>query len=101
MSANERQEIAEAILNELHFRRYNEALANGCNEKEAMALADNCELLKDAQRLFEFHHDVAGRSEKVECGVSGSFYDRFQEIIYGDLSDSEALNALHKLDNDR
>ena len=58
MTTHERQEIAEAILNELHFRRYNEALANGCNEKEAMALADNWELLKDAQRLFEFHHDV-------------------------------------------
>jgi hypothetical protein len=67
MSANERQEIAEAILNELHFRRYNEAIANECNGKEAMALADNWELFKDAQRLFEFHHDVAGRSEQLFC----------------------------------
>lgn len=33
--------------------------------------------------------------------VSSSFLEKFQEIIYGDLSDSEALNALHKLDNDR
>lgn len=72
MTTHERQEIAEAILNELHFRRYNEALANGCNEKEAMALADNWELLKDAQRLFEFHHDVAGRSEELICPCCGS-----------------------------
>lgn len=63
-------------MNELHFRRYNEALANGCNEKEAMALADNWELLKDAQRLFEFHHDVAGRSEEFYCVSSNA-------LVYG------------------
>lgn len=33
--------------------------------------------------------------------VSGSFISKFQEIIYSDLSDSEIVNALHKLDNDR
>ena len=32
-------------------------------------------------------------------GVSGSFISKFQEIIYSDLSDSEIVNALHKLDN--
>ena len=33
--------------------------------------------------------------------VSDSFTSKFQEIIYSDLSDSEIVNALHKLDNDR
>lgn len=33
--------------------------------------------------------------------VSDSFISKFQEIIYSDLSDSEIVNALHKLDNDR
>jgi hypothetical protein len=55
MTTQERQEIAEAILNELHFRRYNEAIANGCNEKEAMIIADNWELCKDAEALFKFY----------------------------------------------
>lgn len=34
-------------------------------------------------------------------GVTDSFISKFQEIIYGDLSDSEIVNALQKLDNDR
>lgn len=33
--------------------------------------------------------------------VSDSFISKFQEIIYSDLSDSEIVNALHKLDNER
>ena len=33
--------------------------------------------------------------------VSDSFIYKFQKIIYSDLSDSEIVNALHKLDNDR
>ena len=37
----------------------------------------------------------------VSADVSGSFISKFQEIIYSDLSDSEIVNALHKLDNDR
>lgn len=64
MTIHERQEIAEAILNELHFRRYNEAVANGCNEKDAMTLADNWELYKDAQSLFKFYVDLAIVSER-------------------------------------
>ena len=70
MTIHERQEIAEAILNELHFRRYNEAIVNGCNEKEAMTLADNWELYKDAQSIFKFYVDLAnvvGQSEQVVC----------------------------------
>lgn len=35
------------------------------------------------------------------CDVSDSFISKFREIIYSDLSDSEIVNALHKLDNDR
>lgn len=35
------------------------------------------------------------------CGVDDSFISKFQEIIYSDLPDSEIVNALHKLDNDR
>ena len=34
-------------------------------------------------------------------GVGDSFISKFEEIIYGDLSDSEIVNALHRLDNDR
>jgi hypothetical protein len=66
MTIRERQEIAEAILNELHFRRYSEAIKNGCSEKEAMTLADNWELYKDAESLFKFYADlpdVVWRSE--------------------------------------
>lgn len=37
----------------------------------------------------------------VSADVSGSFISKFKEIIYSDLSDSEIVNALHKLDNDR
>jgi hypothetical protein len=33
-------------------------------------------------------------------GVADSFISKFREIIYSDLSDSEIVNALHKLDND-
>jgi hypothetical protein len=32
--------------------------------------------------------------------VADSFISKFREIIYSDLSDSEIVNALHKLDND-
>ena len=35
------------------------------------------------------------------CGVDDSFISKFKEIIYSDLPDSEIVNALHKLDNDR
>lgn len=56
MTTHERQEIAEAILNELHFRRYSEAIGNGCNEKDALTLADNWELYKDAEALFDLEH---------------------------------------------
>ena len=55
MTIHERQEIALAILNELHFRRYDEAIANGCSEKDAMTLADNWELYKDAEDLFKYY----------------------------------------------
>ena len=34
-------------------------------------------------------------------GVTDSFISKFREIIYSDLSDSEIVNALQKLDNDR
>ncbi len=34
-------------------------------------------------------------------GVTDSFISKFQEIIYDGLSDSEIVNALQKLDNDR
>ena len=34
-------------------------------------------------------------------GVTDSFISKFQEIIYSDLSDSEIVNALHGLDNER
>lgn len=34
-------------------------------------------------------------------GVADSFISKFREIIYSDLSDSEIVNALHELDNDR
>ncbi len=80
---HERQEIAEAILNELHFRRYNEAIANGCNEKDAMTLADNWELYKDAQALFKFYVDLAIVSEcsiKLEsCNNLGDTFISFYE----------------------
>ena len=33
--------------------------------------------------------------------VVDSLISKFQEIIYSDLSDSEIVNALHKLDNNR
>jgi len=59
MTIHERQEIAEAILDELHFRRYNEAVQNGCNEKDAITLADNWELYKDAEKFFKFYFDLA------------------------------------------
>ena len=65
MTIHERQEIAEAILNELHFRRYNEAISNGYNEKDAMTLADNWELYKDAQTLFKFYVDLINVSVSV------------------------------------
>jgi len=80
MTIHERQEIAEAILNELHFRRYNEAISNGCNEKDAMILADNWELYKDAQDLFKFYVDLANVSQATrtvchDCGDRGWLYD--------------------------
>lgn len=34
-------------------------------------------------------------------GVGDSFISKFEEIIYGGLSDSEIVNALQKLDNER
>ena len=34
-------------------------------------------------------------------GGADSFTSKFREIIYSGLSDSEIVNALHKLDNDR
>ena len=34
-------------------------------------------------------------------GVTDSFISKLQEIIYGDLSDSEIVNALHKPDSER
>ena len=43
---------------------------NGCNEKEAMTLADNWELYKDAQSIFKFYVDLAnvvGQSEQLFC----------------------------------
>lgn len=78
MNIHERQEIAEAILNELHFRRYNEAIANGCNEKDAMTLADNWELYKDAQTLFKFYvdlYDVSARLSASLGEVEGNKYE--------------------------
>jgi hypothetical protein len=48
------KEIAETILKELHNKRYNEAISNGCNEKEAIELADNSELYKGTQNVFKF-----------------------------------------------
>jgi len=59
MDVHERQEIQEAILNEIHYIRYNEAIVNGHNEKDALTLADNWELYKDAQALFKFYGDLA------------------------------------------
>ncbi len=35
------------------------------------------------------------------CDVGDSFISKFREIIYSDLSDSEIVNALHRLDNER
>ena len=50
------------------------------------------------QREAKLVHDIKALSI---ADVSGSFTSKFQEIIYSDLSDSEIVNALHKLDNDR
>lgn len=42
-----------------------------------------------------------GQEREDSVGVTDSFISKFQEIIYSDLSDSEIVNALHRLDNDR
>ena len=55
MTIHERQEIALAILNQLHFSKYYEAVREGCSEKDAMTLADNWELYKDAEALFKYY----------------------------------------------
>ncbi len=83
MTIQERQEIVEAILNELYYRKYHEAIANGCNEKDAMTLADNWELYKDAQTLFKFYVDLAIVSKRFikleSCDNLGDTFIRFDE----------------------
>lgn len=65
----------------------------------------------------EIYENVMGHKPNKEFGIKGSFswadidalmnavsnsfISKLQEIIYSDLSDSEIVNALHKLDNEQ
>lgn len=55
------------------------------------------------EQISELRNDIKKHlAEQLSIhDVNGSFISKFQEIIYSDFSDSEIVNALHRLDNNR
>jgi hypothetical protein len=68
MTNKEMFEIRDAILSELHHRRFIEGLSNGLDYIDAVEAADDWELYKDARRMF----DKVLPNKNIEFRVIGS-----------------------------